>query len=168
MAELVQLAAVAAGLALLRFLYRLLTRPSISDIPGPEPTSFWLGTSAPSPLPFFSTREWCAGILIVAHRPPPRAVPGGIRRHRLQVAGGVWKHRARQGAVWGECSACSHTRAGRPSRARSAQSCLRSAHREKREEKLICALPGGHAVGLGPQGAPVHLSDVRVQLPEAT
>ncbi|PIL33716.1 cytochrome P450 [Ganoderma sinense ZZ0214-1] len=41
--ELVQLAAVVAGLGLLRFLYRLLTRPSISDIPGPEPTSFWLG-----------------------------------------------------------------------------------------------------------------------------
>nr|VWO96500.1 Cytochrome P450 monooxygenase CYP52X1 [Ganoderma boninense] len=41
--ELVQLAAVVAGLGLLRFIYRLLTRPSISDIPGPEPTSFWLG-----------------------------------------------------------------------------------------------------------------------------
>ncbi|KAI1790345.1 cytochrome P450 [Ganoderma leucocontextum] len=40
---LVQLAAVVAGLGLLRFLYSLLTRPSISDIPGPEPTSFWLG-----------------------------------------------------------------------------------------------------------------------------
>ena len=39
------LTAVLGGLALLYSIYRLLTRPSISDIPGPESKSFWLGTS---------------------------------------------------------------------------------------------------------------------------
>ncbi|KAI0701013.1 cytochrome P450 [Cerioporus squamosus] len=38
-----ELAVVLGGLALLYAVYRLLTRPSLSDIPGPEPTSFWLG-----------------------------------------------------------------------------------------------------------------------------
>ncbi|CDO76737.1 hypothetical protein BN946_scf184813.g7 [Trametes cinnabarina] len=37
------LTAVLVGLAILYSIYRLLTRPSISDIPGPESTSFWLG-----------------------------------------------------------------------------------------------------------------------------
>ncbi|KAH9889279.1 cytochrome P450 [Cubamyces lactineus] len=37
------LTAVLGGLALLYSIYRLLTRPSISDIPGPESKSFWLG-----------------------------------------------------------------------------------------------------------------------------
>ncbi|EJF60674.1 cytochrome P450 [Dichomitus squalens] len=43
MEQLVQLAVVFAVLGLLRALYRLLVRPSIADIPGPEPTSFLLG-----------------------------------------------------------------------------------------------------------------------------
>ncbi|KAI8971016.1 cytochrome P450 [Trametes punicea] len=37
------LTAVLGGLALLYSVYRLLTRPSISEIPGPESKSFWLG-----------------------------------------------------------------------------------------------------------------------------
>ncbi|KAI0365076.1 cytochrome P450 [Pilatotrama ljubarskyi] len=37
------LTAVLGGLALLYSIYRFLTRPSLSDIPGPESTSFWLG-----------------------------------------------------------------------------------------------------------------------------
>ncbi|OSC97587.1 cytochrome P450 [Trametes coccinea BRFM310] len=41
--ESLQLTAVLAGLALLYSVYRLLTRPSLSDIPGPESKSFWLG-----------------------------------------------------------------------------------------------------------------------------
>ena len=51
MEHLVQLAVVFAGLGLLRYLYRLLTRPSVADIPGPEPTSFWLGMYSPIWLP---------------------------------------------------------------------------------------------------------------------
>ncbi|KAI0351948.1 cytochrome P450 [Trametes cingulata] len=37
------LTAVLGGLALVYSIYRFLTRPSLSDIPGPESTSFWLG-----------------------------------------------------------------------------------------------------------------------------
>ncbi|KAH9851138.1 cytochrome P450 [Lenzites betulinus] len=37
------LSAVFGGLALVYSIYRFLTRPSISDLPGPESTSFWLG-----------------------------------------------------------------------------------------------------------------------------
>ena len=39
----VQVAAVLATVALACALYRLLTRPSLADVPGPEATSFWLG-----------------------------------------------------------------------------------------------------------------------------
>ena len=43
--EPIQLTAFLGGtVALVYTIYRLLTRPSLSDIPGPEPTSFWLGT----------------------------------------------------------------------------------------------------------------------------
>ncbi|RDX48634.1 cytochrome P450 [Lentinus brumalis] len=38
-----ELPVVLGVLALLYAVYRLWTRPSLSDIPGPEPTSFWLG-----------------------------------------------------------------------------------------------------------------------------
>ena len=45
------LTAVLGGLALLYSIYRLLTRPSISDIPGPESQSFWLGMSFSPSIP---------------------------------------------------------------------------------------------------------------------
>lgn len=40
------LTAVLGGLSLVYSIYRFLTRPSISHIPGPESTSFWLGKHA--------------------------------------------------------------------------------------------------------------------------
>ncbi|KAI0800178.1 cytochrome P450 [Fomes fomentarius] len=38
-----ELALAAGALTLLYAVYRFLTRPSVADVPGPEPTSFWLG-----------------------------------------------------------------------------------------------------------------------------
>ena len=143
-----ELAVVLAALSLLYAVYRVLTRPSVADIPGPEPTSFWLG--AQPPAIFFSSLA--SAMLTFRHRlrarrAPPRALPGAVWRDGLQVAAAVWQRRARQGAV------------------RSTHPLARRAAARLTETGYVRA--GGHALDLGPKGAPVHLPDVGVQLPEA-